>query len=98
MKKKLEKCNMSRKKSLDLAPKCGKDDWHGSCIFYSENKVGQPFCFILKHFDSLNRSKIKHQGDSRLRGDDKGQKNGNREDGIPDRSSRHAELDDQLPL
>jgi hypothetical protein len=75
--------------------------WHGSCNYYSENKAEPPNCFILKRFDSLNRSKIKHQGvpnDSiatpfdKLRdlwlqndsGNDKGQKNGNREDGIPD--------------
>ena len=51
----MEKCNMSRKKSLDLATECGKDDWHGSCIFYSENKAEPSFCFILKRFDGLDR-------------------------------------------
>ena len=35
--------------------------WHGSCIFYSENKAGPLFCFVLKHYGGLDRSKIKHQ-------------------------------------
>ena len=35
--------------------------WHAYCNYYSENKAELPNCFILKRFDSLNRSKIKHQ-------------------------------------